>query len=274
MNFDRLTFQSWIEHEVGCTDPSQWDLYKTQLANISIDHRNINTARLALNSDAISLYTKALISLISGIRDIENNQTGWGLIKLYYSLFYNSRAILCARNQGMVRNKCWHRFNLSTTPATCILLSSKKYRNDHEAALFLYEDLYGSSDIFLSNTVDNEKPYEWMMRTRNLVNYRLAQFPDPLLPKHIPTPKIGDISSSIKEILESFMKDEENTLTFQPENAWLAIPFKQILKFRTELATKKITGTTSPEKITYLEKLVATLPIDASKALNISSLFK
>jgi len=272
MSSDRLRFQEWIEHEIGCTDISKWDLYKNKLTSYSIDQTRIDIARNELNADAISLYTKAFISCCSGIRDVSNQQIGWGLVKLYYSLFYSSRANLCIRRQGMVRNKSWYRFDLTSTGIACIALSSKKYRNDHEAALYLYEDLYGSSDILLSNTIDNEKPYDWMMNTRNMVNYRLAHFPDPLTPPNIPsTTNTGSIIS-VQKTLESYMDDAQNQLTFQPEHAWLAIPFKQILKCRSEMRIRGITGTISSKQLDSIEELSNILPERANQDLELKKL--
>ena len=135
MSFDRLRFQSWIEQEVGCSDLSKWDTYKVRLEQFAIDSSRIDAAREELSADAVSLYTKALISCCGGIQDILNRQMGWGLVKLYYSLFYVSRANLCPRQQGLIRNKSWFRFDLTSTNKSCSRVPPK-YRNDHEATFF------------------------------------------------------------------------------------------------------------------------------------------
>jgi hypothetical protein len=268
MNFDRLRFQSWIENEVGCSDLLKWESYKSKLELFKVDSTKIDAARIELGADAVSLYTKALISCCSGIQDASNSQMGWGLVKLYYSLFYSSRSNLCARQQGLIRNKSWFRFDLTSIDKNCIRVP-QKYRNDHEAALYLYEDLYGSSDKLLSNTVDNKKPYEWMMETRNLVNYRLAHFSDPLLPPNIQTDIEFHTSKLMITTLDSYINDTDNRLTFQPEHAWLAIPFKQILQSREGLRLRKLKGVVSLKQSDHLKKMMTVLPDRARKALDI-----
>lgn len=270
MSFDRLRFQSWIEHEIGCSDLEKWDSYKSRLELFTVDSTRIDAARMELSADAISLYTKALVSCCGGIKDVCNRQMGWGLVKLYYSLFYSSRANLCARQQGLIRNKSWFRFDLTAINNTCIRVPSK-FRNDHEAALYLYEDLYGASDTLLTNTIDGKNPYEWMMETRNIVNYRLAHFSDPLLPPHIQsnieyyTPKL------MLNILDGYMDDTDNRLTFQPEHAWLAIPFKQILQSRDGLRLRKLRGVVSSKQFENLEQMLSVLPDRARQALDLNS---
>lgn len=268
MSFDRLRFQSWIEGEVGCNDLAKWDSYKDKLAAFSVDQSKINFARAELGKDAISLFTKALTSCCGGIQDVKSNHIGWGLVKLYYSLFYSSRANLCARQQGLIRNKSWFRFDLTAIHRPCLKLQGK-YRNDHEVALYLYSDLYGASDALLSNTIDNQSPYEWMMDTRNIVNYRLSHFSDPLFPPHIQSSMKESKLGPISPILDSYMDDLENILTFQPEHAWLAIPFKQVLKCREEIRLKNLHSVISRSQLDSLEKLSRVLPDRAIAALDL-----
>lgn len=270
MNSDRLRFQSWIEREIGCDDLLKWDSYKSKLVTFVVGQSRIDDARTALGKDAISLYTKALISFCGGIQDLANEHTGWALVKLYYSLFYSSRANLCARQQGLVRNKSWFRFDLTSANNPCIKLSTT-YKNDHEVALFLYANLYGDSDALLSNTIENKAPYVWMMETRNTVNYRLAHFSDPLFPPNIQSGMIGYSPKSISSILDSYIDDTENILSFQPEHAWLAIPFKQILRCREEIRLKHLRGVISRSHLDNLEKMSRLLPNRATEALDLPS---
>lgn len=270
MNSDRLKFQNWIEGEVGCIDLLKWDSYKSKLTTLIIDQHRINSARTTLGSDAVSLYTKALISCCGGIQDIIRKNIGWGLVKLYYSLFYSSRATLCARQQGLVRNKSWFRFDLTSVNSSCIKLSTT-YRNDHEVALFLYSDLYGASDVLLGNTIENQAPYKWMMETRNIVNYRLSHFSDPLFPPHIQLAMKGYSQELIPSILASYIEDTKNILSFQPEHAWLAIPFKQVLNCREEIRLKNLSGIISRSQLENLEEISKILPESAIAKLDLNS---
>ena len=270
MNSDRLRFQSWIEQQIGCRDLSKWESYKEKLIAFVVDKSHIDSARAELGKDAVSLFTKALISCCSGIQDASNQHTGWGLVKLYYSLFYSSRANLCARQQGLARNRSWVRFDLTAINSPCIKLL-KKYRNDHEVALYVYSDLYGASDPLLTNNIEGQPPYEWMMDTRNIVNYRISHFSDPLFPTHIQSAMKVYAPGSIKSILDSYMDDTGNILSFQPEHAWLAIPFKQVLKCREEIRLKNLISDISVVQLDHLEALPAILPARAIAALNLRS---
>ena len=68
------------------------------------------------------------------------------------------------------------------------------------------------------------------------------------------------------------MDDAQNQLTFQPEHAWLAIPFKQILKCRSEMRIRGITGTISSKQLDSIEELSNILPERANQDLELKKL--
>ncbi|HQR98282.1 MULTISPECIES: hypothetical protein [unclassified Polaromonas] len=272
MSSDRLQFQTWVEKELGCTNLTQWTNFKTQLNAFTLGTPQLAEAQAAIAVDAISLFTKALVSFCGGVHDIANGHINWGLVKLYYSLFYSSRANLCAKRQGMVRNQSWYRIDLTSANRTAIRLAGNRYRNDHDATLHLYEDLYRGGDPLLSNSVDNKTPYEWMMETRNLVHYRLALFSDPDFPSHIkPTFKLSNLSE-ISTQLDVYLTDATNAFTFQPEHAWLAIPFKQIIQTSREIRTRRIAHSLPALQFLNIESISRFLSTEGQAGLELQSI--
>jgi hypothetical protein len=272
MSSDRLQFQTWVENELGCTNPTQWGTFKLQLNALTLQTPKLEDAQAALAIDAISLFTKALISFCGGVHDIASGHINWGLVKLYYSLFYSSRANLCSKRQGLVRNQSWYRLDLTSANKVAMRLVGGRYRNDHDATLHLYEDLYGRGDPLLSNSVDSKPPFEWMMETRNLVHYRLAFFSDPEFPSHIrPTFDFSDLAK-VAEQLDEYLKDATNTLTFQSEHAWIAIPFKQIIQTGREIRTRKLAHSIPGLTLSNIESISRFLSSGGKAELELKSI--
>lgn len=276
MSFERLAFQSWMERNLGCRDLSRWESYRQQIETCLITADTLPVAVNALDRDAGSLLHKGLLTFIGACNDLSLNNRSWAIVKLYYSLFYTIRAKLCSRRHGLVRNKSWYHFDINSSGNAAIRLNGRRdrYRNDHECALHLYEDIFANSDILISNTVEGLTPFSWMMELRNIANYRLARFPDPEFPLDV-TAKLGPVDTSMLEkIIDDNIADSMHVLMFQPEHAWIAIPMKQILAGYSDLVSRGQSITLPMEQYEHTNRIFRTLPSGFRQAFDLTKVFK
>jgi hypothetical protein len=276
MSFERLAFQSWMEGHLGCRDLTRWESYRQKIEECLITTDSLPIAISALDHDATSLLHKGLLSFIGACNDLSLNNRSWAIVKLYYSLFYTIRARLCFRRHGLIRNKSWYHFDVNSSDSAAIRLNGKRdrYRNDHECALHLYEDIFANSDILISNMVEGSAPFSWMMELRNIANYRLARFPDPEFPLDL-TVKLGVVdASTLEKIIDDNISDSTHVLMFQPEYAWIAIPMKQILAAYTDLVSRGQSVTLPREQYEHTNRIFQSLPSGFRQAFDLTRVFK
>ena len=276
MNFERLAFQSWMERHLGCRDLNRWDSYRSKIEEYLITTDSQPAAVEALDRDAASLLHKGLLSFIGACNDLDLNNRSWAIIKLYYSLFYTIRARLCSRRHGLLRNKSWYHFDINFCGIAPIRLNGRRdrYRNDHECALHLYEDIFSGSDVLISNLVDGLPPFSWMMDLRNIANYRVARFPDPEFPLDV-TAKIGLVdASALEKIIDDNIVDSANILLFQPEYAWIAIPMKQLLAGYADLALRGQSIALPVDQYEHTERIFRTLPAGFQQKFDLTKIFE
>lgn len=276
MSFERLAFQSWMEGHLGCRDLNRWESYRQKIEECLITTDSLPVAVNALDRDAASLLHKGLLSFSGACNDLALNNRSWAIVKLYYSLFYTIRARLCSRRHGLVRNKSWYHFNVNSSGSAAIRLNGRRdrYRNDHECALHLYEDIFENSDILIGNQVEGLPPFAWMMELRNIANYRLARFPDPEFPLDV-TAKLGLVDASMLEkIINDNISDSAHILMFQPEHAWIAIPMKQILAGYSDLLLRRQSIVLPVEQYEHTTRMFRTLPSGFRQAFDLAKIFK
>ncbi len=275
MSFERLAFQTWMESHLGCRELDKWDSYRNALEAYRFTSAALPTAKDALNRDAANLFQKGLISFAAACSDLRSSNHSWAIVKLYYSLFYIIRSRLCSRHHGLVRSKAWYHFDLNSPKCSAIKLNGKKdrYRNDHECALHLYEDLFKISDKLISNTVDGLSSFSWLMELRNRMNYRVARFPDPIF--SIGTQFVyGHLDASVlNEIILRNISDNEHILMFQPEHAWIGVPLKHLLAGYADLTARHQKTTLSEEQYIHTVKLVETLPLELQRFIDVKQIF-
>lgn len=276
MSFERLAFQSWMESHLGCRDLNRWESYRQKVEQCLITADSLPAAVNALDQDAASLLHKGLLSFIGACNDLGLNNRSWAIVKLYYSLFYTIRARLCSRRHGLVRNRSWYYFDINSSGSAAARLNGRRgrYRNDHECVLHLYEDIFSSSDILISNLVDGSQPFSWLMELRNIANYRLARFPDPEFPLDV-TAKIGLVDASMLEkIIDNNISDSRHILLFQPEYAWIAIPMKQILAGYTDLVSRGQSIALPGDQYEHTRRLFRSLPSGFRQVFDLTKIFE
>lgn len=265
-----------MESHLGCRDLSRWESYRQKIEECLIKADTLPVAVNALDQDAASLLHKGLLSFIGAYNDLDLNNRSWAIVKLYYALFYTIRARLCSRRHGLVRNKSWYHFDVNSSDSAARRLNGRRdrYRNDHECALHLYEDIFSNSDVLISNLVEGVPPFSWMMELRNVANYRLARFPDPDFPLDVAT-KLGFVDASMLEkIIDDNISDSMHILMFQPEHAWIALPMKQILAGYADMVSRGQSISLPAGQYEHTNRIFRTMPSGFRQAFDLTKVFK
>ncbi len=261
MNFERLSFQSWIESHLNCTNLETWSTYRAALQGIVLHPADIVVAEDLLKRDGTSLLQRAFLSFSGAYEDLGRGNGSWGVVKLYYCLFYSVRSRLLFRKHGLIRNGSWFHFDFNNSASgsgnSPVRLTGDRFRSDHDTSINLYERIFGGSDRLLSNSVDSVPPLQWLMDLRNIANYRIANFTDPVFPMDI---LVGGGGVEIESLVQQSINDVDDGLTFQPEFAWLALPMKQLIGAVGDMAACGASMSLSAEKKAHLQSKFSSLP--------------
>jgi hypothetical protein len=273
MSFERLAFQVWVEHSVGCVDPDKWDSYREGLKHFEVTTSLKSAAIDAVTRDALSLFHKSVLTFSSAYTDIRTNNRAWSIVKLYYSMFYAVRSRLAARRHALVRSGCWFHFDLNVPQAPAKALNTKRHRNDHDTALHLYEDIFSASDRLLTNSIDGATPFTWMMGLRNIANYRAARFSDPeFLFDFMSAGSLPD-ARALDAMIAQNVDDVDDILVFQPEHAWLALPMKQLIAACADISVAGASLMLPADQHAHTAKSINALPEKLRQLLQRHNIF-
>jgi hypothetical protein len=267
MSFDRLRVQQECERLTGCANLKDWPNHRATFEALTLTSHQAQVLASYLIEDGKDLYYKGLLSLCEAIQSMNRHLFSWATVKAYYSVFYLLRSSLALKSYGIVRNKCL--YLLPIKPGSSPLKqTSRKYNNDHLCVINLYQDMFATSDILQSNSIDGTNPYEWMMDRRNQVNYNQRQFYDPEPPDflQIITEKIdlGDFNN----LITTYVDDTSYLYCFQPEHACLALPIRRLLLTRNEYYGSGVTLTLTPDRLNLITTLLTidNTPIQRSQS--------
>lgn len=239
MSFDRYRTQKKVENILGCLNFDEF----YSLPHSTVESKIFSSSEVALlkselKLDAYDFFYKGCVSLMEGLNNFNNSRYSWGIVKLYYCLFYFLRAELCVNNFALIRHKSIYFINLTLNNKLDSKGKSGKnrhnYANDHKCTINYFCDYFSTSDILQSNLIDGLNAYNWYMKKREQINYQERNFKEPDFPtflEHIHT-YINEIGMSA--LLELCVKDNY-ILTFQEEYAPLAIPIKRFLQTAKKL---------------------------------------
>ncbi|WP_157645530.1 hypothetical protein [Burkholderia ubonensis] len=180
---DRFQVQQLIELELGCSNPEDLKSYKGTFEALTVSDALHAKLVQASSADATGLYFKAILSISEAILAVSKGYHSWSLVKLYYAAFYLTRCIFAARSIAMV--KCAGIYTLKVDVGASPEKRDKgKFRGqdikgDHKTVLATYIKDVGATDRILSNTINGETVFEWMMRRREEVHYRAPTFFEP-----------------------------------------------------------------------------------------------
>lgn len=253
INFDRNNSQVLYESFIGADSESLWNK-KDEFKNHRLTYEEKELLRDALKIDALNFFYNGILSFAEGIDAVFNKRFSWATVELYYSLYYLIRASLASKEIAMLRCKSMYRL-FARTGEQPFSTGNKKYNTTHEGTISHYKDLFGQSDILLSNNIEGQDVYQWMMNAREIVNYRSAVFSEP------DCLEIWEcFSQSIDEgnfikLLEE-LENDPYVMCFQEEYAAIAIPIKRLQQTISDLSNAGLLSDFSEERLEVIKKVI------------------
>lgn len=259
MSFDRYRAQTYCETILGCNDFD--DFYKISHARIesfTLDINNSFALSNSLKEDAKDLYFKGCQSLTESILNFNNKLYSWAVIKAYYATFYLIKADFAIRDYALIRHKCIYYLKASNgaTPITKGRNGSNRtdYSGDHKSTLNYYKDLFSGSDILLSQEIEGQTAYQWLMKKREQINYQERHFNEPNRPEFLDFISQKVETGNLLNLLEEIKNDVRYVLTFQPEYASLAIPYKRAILTKKNFEDNGVLDILTTVQIEHLNK--------------------
>lgn len=259
MSFERYRAQTLCETILGCSDFDEfYNTHHSTIENFTLDSHNSFSLSNSLKQDAKDLYFKGCQSLTESILNFKNKQYSWAIIKAYYSTFYMIKSDFALRDFALIRHKCIYYLKASegSTPVTKGRNGANRtnYSGDHKSALNYYKDLFSSSDILLSQEIEGQTAYQWLMKKREQVNYQERNFNEPSRPDFLGFISQRVDSESLLELIEEIKNDNGYILTFQTEFAPLAIPYRRAMLTRKNFIDNGITAMLTSQQTEHLNK--------------------
>ncbi len=225
MSFKRGRAQLRCEEYLNCTgDLNKW--FHSDFKNYTLSRGQANQLSYDLLEDATDLFFKGLLSLSEALNSTSRSYYSWATIKLYYSVYYFIKASLASKGIAMIRNKSLF-YLFAREGAKPVKKSPKGYNSDHSGTIFHFQDLF-PNDILLTNMIEDESVYIWLMHRREQVQYRERSFQEPNNPYfwyHI----IEKIKQrNLDDLITEYINDKY-ILCFQEEHSCMAAPIKRII---------------------------------------------
>ncbi|MBR4563291.1 MAG: hypothetical protein IKO26_02435 [Paludibacteraceae bacterium] len=204
----------------------------------------------ACMEDSVGFYYNALLSFLEGVCQLSDRQYSWGIVKLYYTVYYCARAQL-GFNKYVVIRKQNELYDLH-------LLSGEKphynkSRNDHNLVIELYYKKFPTNNVF-SNNVEDQRFTNYMMNLREITNYKLQAMKDPLRLEIFETLNESQkAGKSISAFLIDCLKDM-SLYCFNSKYAYLVTTYKMLLDTANLYKTRGYRMSTIQSK--YLRKLL------------------
>ncbi|MGV1769962.1 hypothetical protein ACQZ6B_07285 [Agrobacterium vitis] len=221
---NRHRFQEVLETHLECPDPSQLKSYKSTFEALAVDDDLSSNLTRALKQDASSTYYKAALSIAEAMASINRGYQSWAVIKLYYASFYLIRLAFAFRGHGIFR--CGTLYTLKVSQGSHPVKRSGK--GDHKVILDAFIKDYGDFEEILSNKINGEHTFSWLMSKRESVHYRDATFNEPNLVHFNMSLSNGDLGKWVS----TYLNDTSLIYCFLEDHACLAVPLsfcRQIL---------------------------------------------
>lgn len=256
MNFERsgsqILFESLFTR--GANPPFR-QIRKEEYLSTQIGQTQAAQLRVCLHDEAQKLYYKALISFSEAINRVVYNSFSWPTVELYYCTYYATKAFLNVYEYAILRAE--RRLYYIRARANEKFLKCEN-TTDHKAA-FEVLGKHFTGDYLLSNTVDGQSAYDWIMEKREDTNYRDLAFHEPQPPDFWETINHELSSQSIGNIIEKISSDSTGLYCFQSDYAVLGVPIKRLEASCLALKQSGI-RTLSDEQQLFLRSFIRNCP--------------
>lgn len=256
MSFRRAPSQQYFENMFpGNKGIPFRGIKKETYTNLHLSFKQAKDLSNCLNDEISSYYFKSLLSYLESIPAIVSKNYSWATVRLYYSVYYSTRAFLACKDIAFLRAE-----------RTLYYIKTKENESfvkcddttDHKGTIKTLAKLYGNQDLLLSNSIDDIPAYDWMMKKREEVNYKDIDFHDPNPPDFWSTIDQTLVTGTIEQIVDSLVKDEW-IQCFQNDYGILGIPTKRLLLTVREIRSSGKTLSISDEQKIFLEKYLKEL---------------
>lgn len=202
--------------------------------------------RAAFTQDASDALYSGILSIGEAAQGLDRRLFTWATVKLYYSVFYITRAMLGFGGAGLIY--------VGRTPYLWKSVAGerpeKRSGTTHAAVLEAFEELMPGS-LLLSQSIGADTPFAWLMARREAANYKIARFTEPGAPAHFRNvDRFG-----VRRLLSDYIGDDLHLFTFDPDHAMLAYPIETMRLALDALKSAVKGGGVAPlvaEDATYL----------------------
>lgn len=192
---------------------------------VGLRHYEATIDEALLQQDARKSLYSSMVSIADAFRGIEAGYYSWGGVKLYYSVFYSIRAALaldrfCIFYIG--KKPKWTRVEPGALPHNP---SPRGEQTTHKVVLNLFRQKLSGVGI-LSQSIDAEDPFDWMVQRREEFNYKQAKFSEPGVPECF-----NFIArTGLRKSVLAYVEDSTSLYAFDKDHAIVAYPL-EVLKW-------------------------------------------
>lgn len=253
IDFSRNRAQLFYENLIGAA-PEDLITKHEEFKNHVLTADEAALLRDNLNKDAIDFFYNGVLSFSEGIDAVFKKRFSWATIKLYYAIYYLIRATLASKEIAILR--CRSMFRLTAKDGEKPYgTTNRKYNTTHEGTISHYRDKFTLSDRLLSNKIEDDDAYEWMMDAREIVNYRSVSFSEPncldiwdYFSHCVDDGKLGD---ALEEL-----ENDPYIMCFQEEYAVVAIPIKRMQQTIEDMAISGILQNLSEDRTMFAKSVI------------------
>jgi len=218
----RLESQLYFEELIGCDDPKNLAAFQDKAETIQLSRVQAERLQQCCKLDATNFLFKGVVSLLSGISEVEKGRQTWPIVQLYYANYYFLRSEL------LMRNRCIFRANrvftvLCQNQQKIEKVNNKKSKSDHDLSIFFAIKYLSGIDVLLSQTIDDEIPYQWMKNKRDWYQYKKSIY----IEHHDDGPFFSFDQMSLEDQINMFISDTNPYFCFDADYATLALPIKR-----------------------------------------------
>lgn len=254
ISFNRNRTQVSFERFVGISSPEELKSKKADFKEHSLTDSETQQLQIDIQEDAIDFFYNGILSFSEGIDSAFQKRFSWATVKLYYSIYYLLRASFATKGIAILRCMSMYRLKIASGEKP-YCTGGKKYNTNHEGTISHYKDVFSLSDRLLSNKIDDIDVYEWMMKAREIVNYKSISFLEPACLDiwQFFSDCVDD--NSLAEELKK-LEDDEYIRCFQEEFAILAIPIKRMQQTISEMADVGLLAQLSHDREEFVKSVI------------------
>jgi hypothetical protein len=167
--------------------------------------------------DANDYFYSATMSIVDALRAVDAGFFTWSTVKMYYSVFYSLRAILAWDDVAVFRPSEKAPFRVKASAGASPVFVDGK--GSHQSMLNCFRRVYPGHSL-ISQTIDVDDPFDWLLGKREDANYHIARFSEPDIPDHYEQ----IIRIGIRKAISAYLDPSNSILIFDKDHAIVSYP--------------------------------------------------